>query len=112
MNAVQTTTLEDGNTDLRRHRRVDVKLQVLMRLDRTTSCITTTRNISEGGVLLRGFQGPALHSGRLVGIDLRGVLSDEDDTDTQRYLMRVVRHDGDIVALRFASANASADTAP
>ena len=109
MNAPQTTTLEVDDADLRAHRRVDVKLQVVMQLDRTTWCITTTRNISEGGVLLRGSQGPALHHGRLVGIDLRGVLSNEGDTDSQRYLMRVVRHQGDIVALSFA---ANGDTAP
>ena len=85
MNALQTTTLEVDDADLRAHRRVDVKLQVVMQLDRTTSCITTTRNISEG------------------------VLSNEGDTESQRYLMRVVRHQGDIVALSFA---ANGDTAP
>lgn len=110
MNALQKTTLEADNADLRRHRRVDVKLQVVMRLDRMTSCITTTRNISEGGMLLRGFQGPVLHRGRLVGIDLHGVLSDGDDTDAQRYLMRVARHEGDIVALRFDTG--AGDAAP
>ena len=108
MNAVQITTIEASHGDLRLRRRVDVKLQVVVRLDRVTACVTSTRNISEGGMLLRGFEGPPLYRGRLVGIDLHGVLSDEADADTQRCLMRVARHEGDIVALRFAGTGEAA----
>jgi hypothetical protein len=98
----ETSAHREDPEDLRGHRRVDVRLRVALRLNRETACIARTRNISEGGMLLCDYSGPQLDSGRLVGINLRGVLSDGDDGDGEHYLMRVVRHLDDAVALRFA----------
>ena len=100
----QTESLEEEeSTNLRQFRRVIVRLRVAVVLDRETACIAHTLNVSEGGMLLGDYHGPQLSCARLVGISLRGVLSDSEDPDAEHYLMRVVRHAGDVVALRFAS---------
>jgi hypothetical protein len=109
MSAKQKSTIEAVQVDMRGHRRVDVKLQVEMVIDRSTSCAASTENMSEGGVLLKGFRGAPLQRGRFVGLNVRGVLSDEDE-DSQRYLMRVARQDGEAVALRFANEDGDRET--
>lgn len=88
--------------NLRGHRRVDARLKVALLLDRETACIARTLNLSEGGMLLGDYHGPQLARGRLIGVNLRGVVSDSEEPDADHFLMRVVRHRGEIVALRFA----------
>ena len=97
-----TPTDQDSLENARGYRRVDVRLKVAIVLDRETACIARTLNLSEGGMLLCDYNGPPLVRGRLVGVNLRGVLSDSDTPDADHFLMRVVRQRGDIVALRFA----------
>jgi hypothetical protein len=96
---------DDAETiaDLRNHRRVDVRLRVAIVLDRETACLARTLNLCEGGMLVAEYHGPRLQRGRLVGVNLRGVLSDGDAGEAEHYLMRVVRHAGDRLALRFAT---------
>jgi hypothetical protein len=99
----QVQSESEENTDLRGFRRVTVRLRVAVVLDRETACLAHTLNVCEGGMLLSDYHGPNLSCGRLVGVSLRGVLSDSEDPDAEHYLMRVVRHFGDSVALRFAA---------
>lgn len=86
----------------RGHRRVGVCLRVAIMIDRESACIAHTVDLSEGGMLVCEYSGPGLLRGRLVGVSLRGVLSDSDAADNDQYLMRVVRHRGDQLALRFS----------
>ena len=51
--------------------------------------------------MLEEYDGPELKSGRLVGIDLHGVVSNEGAEDSNELLMRVVRCHNGILALRF-----------
>lgn len=88
--------------DPRRFRRVPVRLRVAVVLDRETACLAHTVDMSEGGMLVEDYHGPELARGRLVGVNLRGVLDDHGDADNEPYLMRVVRQHGERVALRFA----------
>ena len=85
----------------RAHRRVAVQLRVAVVLGRDTAYLATTENMSEGGMLIRDYNGPHLKSGRLVGLNVRGVVSDTAEEDSQQYLMRVVRHAENFLALRF-----------
>jgi len=87
--------------DLRRFRRVSVRLRVSVVVDRQSVFEASTCNVSEGGMLLEDYRGPQLAPGRLVGINMGGVISDGDEVGNERYLMRVVRHEGDLLALRF-----------
>ena len=84
----------------RTHRRVDVRLRVAVFLDKETACLAWTTNLGEGGMLLDDYHGPQLQRGRLVGISMRGVVSDTQEGE-DHYLMRVVRHAGQVLALRF-----------
>jgi hypothetical protein len=88
--------------DARRFRRVVLELRAAVVLDRETACLARTIDLSEGGILLEDYHGPSLSRGRLVGVNLRGVLSDQADGDSEQYLMRVVCHRGEQLALRFA----------
>ena len=88
--------------DLRRHRRVDVRLGVTVVLDRNSMYEARTCNVSEGGMLLGGYRGPELPPGRLIGLNMGGVICDADNDNAERYLMRVVRQTGETLALRFA----------
>ena len=90
-------------TDARRHRRVNVRLSVTVVPDRHAAFEACSSNISEGGMLLRDYSGPELAPGRLVGLNIGGVISDAGDDAAERYLMRVVRQEGDRLALRFAA---------
>lgn len=88
----------------RRHRRVDVTLGAKVILGRDEQYNATTVDMSEGGLLLEKYDGPALKNGRLVGIDLQGIVSDHgsDNADeSNQMLLRVVRCEGGYVALRF-----------
>ena len=101
------TTQEDSanaarGPELRRHRRVDVRLSVTVVLDRNSIFEARTRNVSEGGMLLGEYRGPELAPGRLIGLNMGGVISDADNDNAERYLMRVVRQAGETLALRFA----------
>lgn len=91
-----------GEHDARRFRRVGVRLRVAVMIDRDTACLARTEDLSEGGLSLSDYHGPSLARGRLVGVNLRGVVSDAGDADGEQYLMRVVRHEGERLALRFA----------
>lgn len=93
---------ETEAVESRRFRRVAVRLRVAMVIDRETACIAHTVDLSEGGMLIEDYHGPALARGRIVGVNLRGVLDDQGSTDTEPYLMRVVRQREGRVALRFA----------
>lgn len=87
--------------ELRVHRRVGVGLRIAVVLDRETAYMARTENVSEGGLLVRDYRGPRLASGRVIGVNIRGVISDAGDDDASQYLMRVVRHSGENIALRF-----------
>jgi hypothetical protein len=93
---------EARGLDLRRHRRVDVRLGVTVVLDRNSMYEARTCNVSEGGMLLGEYRGPQLPPGRLIGLNMGGVISDADNDNAERYLMRVVRQAGETLALRFA----------
>ena len=93
---------ERNAENMRSHRRVEARLRVAVILDRETACIAHTVNMSEGGMLLSDYHGPHLQRGRLVGLSMRGVVSDKEDAESDHYLMRVVRQHGEVVALRFA----------
>lgn len=85
------------------HRRVSVNLRVAVVLGKDTAYLGHTQNMSESGLLINDYNGPELQRGRLVGVNLRGVVGDNADDDSHQYLMRVVRHSGNELALRFAS---------
>lgn len=88
--------------DPRRFRRVGVKLRVAVVLGRHTAYLAHSYDISEGGMQIEGYQGPKLATGRLIGVNMRGVISDASGEDGEQYLVRVVRHDGEVLAVRFA----------
>lgn len=88
--------------DPRRYRRVGVKLRVAVVLGRHTAYLAHSSDISEGGLQITGYQGPKLSPGRLIGVNMRGVVSDSAGDDGEQYLVRVVRQDGDMLAVRFA----------
>ena len=85
----------------RLHKRVGVRLRVAVVLGRDTAYLAHTYNMSETGLLIADYSGPVLKKGRLVGVNLRGVIADGAEDDAQQYLMRVVRHSGTELALRF-----------
>lgn len=93
---------EARGLDLRHHRRVDVRLAVTVVLDRNSMYEARTCNVSESGMLLGGYRGPQLPPGRLIGLNMGGVICDADNDNAERYLMRVVRQAGETLALRFA----------
>lgn len=105
--AVESENDQDDETEAQRsrraHRRVQVRLGVDIVLGRDSTCIGYTENMSESGVLVKDFDGPQLKKGRLVGMNMRGVLSDANEGEAEQYLMRVVRHSGSELALRFVS---------
>lgn len=105
MTAQPIARTEPEDHESRRFRRVEVGLRVALQLARDTACLARTANISEGGMLLVDYHGPQLAAGRLVGVNLRGVLSDGGEDDSDHYLMRVVRHHGERVALRFSEGD-------
>src|SRR5512139_3328931 len=98
----QAAADESRALDLRRHRRVAVRLGVTVVLDRNSLYEAHTCDVSEGGMLLGEYRGPDLAPGRLIGLNMGGVISDADADNAERYLMRVVRQSGDMLALRFA----------
>lgn len=96
-------------SETRRYRRVEVRLPTTIMVDRTEAWPAQTVDLSEGGAMVRGYHGPTLSPGRLVGVSIQGIVSDdgvvEDSAEeglfAMRLLMRVVRHETDILALRF-----------
>lgn len=87
--------------DPRQFRRVPVRLRVAVVLGRHTAYLAHSSDISEGGLQITGYQGPALARGRLIGVNLRGVVSDSNSDEGEQYLVRVVRHEGEVLAVRF-----------
>lgn len=104
----ETTWVAVG-ADTRRFRRVEVRLPTTIMVDRTEAYPAQTVDLSEGGALVRGYHGPTLSAGRLVGVSIQGIVSDggadeevgEEGLFAMRLLMRVVRHETDTLALRF-----------
>lgn len=104
----ETTWVAVGN-DTRRFRRVEVRLPTTIMVERTEAWPAQTVDLSEGGALVRGYHGPALSPGRLVGVSIQGIVSDdgadeevrEEGLFAMRLLMRVVRHEAETLALRF-----------
>lgn len=96
-------------SETRRYRRVEVRLPTTIMVDRTEAWPAQTVDLSEGGAMVRGYHGPTLSPGRLVGVSIQGIVSDdgalEDSAEeglfAMRLLMRVVRHETDTLALRF-----------
>lgn len=87
----------------RNHARVNVRLAATIDINRSVTYSAHTLDISEGGTLVAGFKGPQLPIGQMVGVAINGLLSDEtvQGERSSRFLMRVVRHESDRVALRF-----------
>ena len=84
--------------------RVQVSLPVSMVIDQSLVIESFTRDISESGLLLRGYHGPAIQPGTLVNVMLRGIISDDDSSDSAGvFSMEVVRSEGDLLALRFVT---------
>lgn len=104
----QTTWVAVG-AETRRFRRVEVRLPTTIMVDRTEAYPAHTVDLSEGGALIRGYHGPELSPGRLVGVSIQGIVADdtaeeetrEEGVFAMRLLMRVVRHETDTLALRF-----------
>jgi hypothetical protein len=90
-------------TGQRKHSRVPVRLAATVDINRGASYSAHTLDMSEGGTLISGFKGPRLPIGQMVGVSISGMVSDEsiDAGGSSRFLMRVVRHEADRVALRF-----------
>ncbi len=87
----------------RSHRRVGVNLRAAVVLGEDEAYIAVTVDMSEGGVLLENYTGPMLRPGRLVGLNLQGVVSDDESAHSDQFLMRVARCEGERLALRFAT---------
>lgn len=102
--AVQRGAMAEAVKEARRFGRVEVRLLVAVVLDRASAYVARTENVSEGGILLSNYHGPELGPGRLVALHITGILSDADDTGDEHYLMRIVRHCGDTLALRFSES--------
>lgn len=87
----------------RKHARVGVRLAATVDINRGASYSAHTLDISEGGTLIAGFKGPTLPIGQMVGVAITGLVSDDlsEGGRSSRFLMRVVRHESDRVALRF-----------
>jgi PilZ domain len=102
-NQSPTSSSAANPLEMRQHRRVEVRLAVTVVLDRHAKFEAFTCNVSEGGMLLSEYRGPQLPVGRLVGLNMGGVISDTRTGEAERYLMHVVRHEGEQLALRFAA---------
>lgn len=90
----------------RRLARVQVSLPASVVIDQDLVIESFTRDISEGGLLLRGYHGPAMLPGTFVNVMLRGIISDDDSADDSAdsqgvFNMEVVRSEDDLLALRF-----------
>lgn len=87
----------------RKHTRVGVKLAATLDINRGAAYAAHTLDISEGGTLIAGFKGPQLPVGQMVGVAINGLILDDtlEGSRSSRFLMRVVRHESDRVALRF-----------
>ena len=104
----ETTWVAVG-AETRRYRRVEVRLPTTIMVDRTEAYPAHTVDLSEGGAMVRGYHGPMLSPGRLVGVSIQGIVADdgaledsgEEGLFAMRLLMRVVRHEADTLALRF-----------
>ena len=91
-----------NDSDSRHARRVPVALTVAIVLGKDSVYMAKTVNFSETGILADDYHGPELRENRLVGVNIRGVISDDNaDDDPNHYLMRVVRQTGHEIALRF-----------
>ena len=99
---------EKSNSELkdsRYARRVEVGLKVAIVLGKDTAHMARTLNFSETGILVTDYTGPHLAENRLVGVNIRGLISDEGaGDDPNQYLMRVVRQTDNELALRFVGA--------
>jgi PilZ domain len=97
----ESTTPSSG----RLSRRVGVKLRAAVVLvGRDTAYLGYTQDVSESGLLIRDYNGPKLAKGSLVCVNLRGVIDDNVNEESQQYQMRVVRHRGTELALKFDSS--------
>ena len=99
--AVERDPMAEAVREARCHGRVEVRLPVALVLDSAATYVARTENVSESGMLLSNYKGPELSPGRLVALHITGILSDGVDTGDETYLMRIVRHCGDTVAMRF-----------
>jgi hypothetical protein len=101
----QNTTSNHSRTirsDARIAKRVAVKMPVAIVLGKDMIFTALTANFSETGILINDYSGPELQANRLVGVGIRGVITDSrDKDDSEHFLMRVSRQDGNRVALRF-----------
>lgn len=93
----------EETTERRDKRRVPVNLRVAVVLGRDTAYMARSVDVSEGGIRLEDYTGPPLRKDRLVMLSIRGVISDATEDEVPHYLVRVVRHKGSELALRFVS---------
>lgn len=98
---------EDGESKVKEHRnfrRVKVGLSATVVLSREEVYLAHTIDVSEGGIKLEHYFGPPLKEGRLVGVNVHGIVTaSESDDENENFLMRVVRSDGDELALHFVA---------
>ena len=95
---------EQQSKEHRTHRRVKVGLSATVVLSREEVYLAHTIDVSEGGIKLEHYFGPQLKEGRLVGVNVHGIVTgSESDDGNENFLMRVVRCDGDQLALHFVN---------
>lgn len=95
---------KEAETESRSHRRVSVGLSATVVLSREEVYLAQTVDMSEGGIRLEQYFGPQLKEGRLIGVNVHGIVTGSDDGSTEEsFLMRVVRCAEDQLALHFVA---------
>ncbi len=82
--------------------RVKVNMPVTIVLSKGHIYQGNTADFSEAGILIRDYVDPELQANRLIGVGVRGFISDKnDEDDCNHFLMRVTRHNGNEFAVKF-----------
>lgn len=93
---------KEEESESRSYRRVNVGLSATVVLSREEVYMAQTVDLSEGGIKLEQYFGPPLKEGRLIGVNVDGIVTGSDDGNGEEsFLMRVVRCVEDQLALHF-----------
>ena len=100
VHALNREFYENLNLDGRKYRRVNVNLKVAIP-GKNHTYPASVLNISEGGLMISGYQGPKLALDEEIQLHIDGILSDNKASKVDTYTMKVLRIDGDKIGLVF-----------
>ncbi len=100
IHALNREFYEDLNLDGRKYRRVSVNLKVAIP-GKNHTYPAQAINISEGGLLICGYQGPELSMDDEIQLHIDGILSDNKASKVDTYTMKIIRLEGKEIGLKF-----------